>query len=107
MTVAVDNQTWCPAIELNETDTALILKAEVPGVERKHLNVRVNPESVLVSGNHPQAKRNEETEIIPSELHYGQLHCTIPITIPIQHDQARAELVDGVLTISIPKQEDR
>ena len=33
------NKTWCPAIELNETDKYLTLKAEIPGVEIKHLNI--------------------------------------------------------------------
>ena len=74
MTVAMNNEpTWCPAIEFTETDTALILKAEVPGVERKHLNIRVNPESVSITGVHPEAKHRVEKEIIPSELHYGRV----------------------------------
>lgn len=104
MTVAMNNEpTWCPAIEFTETDKTLVLKAEVPGVERKQLNVRVNPDSVVITGVHPQAKRSAEKEIIPSELHYGRLQCNVPINVPIHANQAQAELVDGVLTITIPK----
>lgn len=99
------DKTWCPAIEFNETDTDLILKAEVPGVERKHLNVRVKSESVSITGVHPEAKHNAEKEIIPSELHYGQLQCNVPIKVPIQPNRANAELINGVLTITIPKQD--
>ena len=108
MTVTANKEkTWCPAIEFNETDTSLILKAEVPGVERKHLNVRVKPESVSITGVHPEEEHSAEKEIIPSELHYGQLQCSVPIKVPIQPERAKAELIDGVLTVTIPKREDR
>ncbi|MGF1480760.1 MAG: Hsp20/alpha crystallin family protein [Cyanophyceae cyanobacterium] len=96
--------TWCPAIEFNETDTTLILKAEVPGVERKHLNVHVTSDSVSITGVHPQFKPTEK-EIIPSEFHYGRLQCHVPIEIPIQPEQAQAELINGVLIVIIPKRE--
>ena len=40
-------KTWCPAIEFNETDRELILKAEVPGVEAKDLDVQVSSVNTL------------------------------------------------------------
>lgn len=65
MIVAMSKEkTWCPAIEFNENDNALILKAEVPGVERKQLNVRVKPDSVVITRVHPKAKHSVEKEII-------------------------------------------
>ena len=70
------NKTWCPAIELNETNEELILKAEVPGVEIKHLNIHAETESISISGIHDQHKSTAEKEVIPSQLHYGQLQCS-------------------------------
>ena len=97
------NKTWCPAIELNETERNLILKAEIPGVEIKDLNISAEPESISISGIHNKHKSTTEQEVIPSELHYGQLECSIPLPQAIQVDQVRAELIDGVLTITMPK----
>ncbi|MBE9048430.1 Hsp20/alpha crystallin family protein [Pleurocapsales cyanobacterium LEGE 10410] len=97
------DQTWCPAIEFNETEKELILKAEIPGVEIKHLNINAEPESVSISGIHDHRKSSEETELIPSQLHYGTLDCNVPLPKPIQVDRVRAELIDGVLTITMPK----
>ncbi|MGF1478536.1 MAG: Hsp20/alpha crystallin family protein [Cyanophyceae cyanobacterium] len=103
MTVIINKEpTWCPAIEFSETDTALILKAEVPGVERKDLNVHVTSESVTITGVHPPAESIEQ-EIVPSEFHYGRLQCQVPVKVPVQPEQARAELINGVLTVNIPK----
>jgi hypothetical protein len=43
-----------------------------------------------------------ETELIPSQPHCGQLDCNIPLSAPIQVNHVRAELIDGVLTITMP-----
>ena len=97
------SKTWCPAIELNETDKYLTLKAEIPGVEIKHLNINANPESISISGIHDRHKSANEREVIPSELHYGQLDCSVPLPKAIQVNHVRAELIDGVLTVTMPK----
>ncbi len=97
------SKNWCPAIELNETNDNLILKAEVPGVEIHHLNIHAETESISISGIHDQHKSNAEKELIPSQLHYGQLQCNIPLPLKIQVEKVRAELVGGVLTITMPK----
>ncbi|MGF1540805.1 MAG: Hsp20/alpha crystallin family protein [Pleurocapsa sp.] len=97
------SKTWCPAVELNENDQELILKAEVPGVEIKHLNIHAEPESISIAGIHGRHQLDSEKELIPSQLHYGQLQCNIPLPVKIQVSQIRAELIDGVLTITMPK----
>ena len=97
--------TWCPAIEFNETEKDLILKAELPGVEIRHLNINAESESISISGNHPHHKLVKEKELIPSQLHYGKLDCNIDLPVKIEVDRVRAELVSGVLTITMPKAE--
>jgi HSP20 family protein len=97
------SKTWCPAIEFNETNEDLILKAEVPGVDIKHLNIHAEAESISISGIHDQHKLTAEKELMPSQLHYGQLQCSIPLPVKIQTEKVRAELVDGVLTVTMPK----
>lgn len=97
------DKTWCPAIEFNENDQELILKAEIPGVDIKHLNINAQPESIAISGSHPHHKLSNEKELIPSQLHYGNLDCNIALPVKIQVDRIQAELVDGVLTVTMPK----
>jgi HSP20 family protein len=97
------SKTWCPAIEFNETDRHLILKAEIPGVEIKHLNISAQPEFVSISGIHDHHMSSAEKELIPSQLHYGQLDCNVPLPEPIEIDHITAELIDGVLTVTLPK----
>lgn len=94
---------WCPAIEFNETHRDLILKAEIPGVEIKHLSIHAEAESISISGIHDHQTPSAEKELIPSQLHYGQLQCNVPLPEKIQVNHVRAELINGVLTITMPK----
>ena len=95
--------TWCPAIELNETDRDLILKADLPGVEIRHLNLNAESESISISGDRSHHKLTNEQELMPSQLHYGKLNCNIDLPVKIQVGHVRAELVSGVLTVTMPK----
>ena len=97
------SQTWCPAIEFNESNEELILKAEVSGVAIEHLKIHAETESISISGIHDHHKSTEEKELISSQLHYGQLQCNVPLPTKIQVERVRAELIDGVLTITMPK----
>jgi HSP20 family protein len=101
--MTVSDKVWCPAIELNETDNYLIAKVEVPGVRIQELKIHAERTSLSIGGVHPKQNRQYQTELIPSQLHYGNLECTIPLPVPIQVDRVAAELIAGVLTITMPK----
>ena len=98
-----EDKTWCPAIEFNETDRDLVLKAELPGVEIKDLNISAEPKSVAISGIHNHRTLLTEKELIPSQLHYGQVECDVDLPVKIQVNRVKAELIQGVLTITMPK----
>jgi HSP20 family molecular chaperone IbpA len=49
-----------PAIELSETESDIVLKAQVPGLEAKDLEVEVSEDSISISGEHKQEERKEE-----------------------------------------------
>ncbi|MBD2576999.1 Hsp20/alpha crystallin family protein [Oscillatoria sp. FACHB-1406] len=98
-----DNQVWCPALEVKETSTHLILKAEIPGLKVKDLEIQIERDVLSISGEHHKHNQPSEQELFPSELHYGELKCDFPLPVPVQKDSVRAELVDGILTLMMPK----
>lgn len=97
------NKTWCPNIEFNETDEELILKAELPGVKIEDLMINAKVSSVSISGICDPDKSTDEKEVIPSQFHYGQIKCNTPLPVAIKPEKATAELIDGVLTVTMPK----
>jgi hypothetical protein len=83
----------------------------IPSVELEYRGVAYRPQETLnininnvefVPGIFEQNIK-AKTELIPSQLHCGKLDCNIPLPEPIQVNHVRAELIDGVLTITMPK----
>lgn len=99
----LENVLWEPAIELKETDTDLILKAVVPGIEAKELDVHVSENAVSIAGEHREEKRTEEKGCFRSELQYGQFQRTVPLPVSVNHEQVKADFKHGILTLTLPK----
>lgn len=66
-------------------------------------NIKAEPESISISGIQDHHQPLTETELISSRLHCGQLDCHIPFPEFIQVNHVRVELIDGVLTITMPE----
>lgn len=96
---------WAPAIELKETDTEIVLKAEVPGVDANDLDIQVSEDAVSIAGTHREEKRSEDKGIYRSELRYGQFQRVVPLPTTVNHQQAKANFKDGILTLTLPKVE--
>ncbi|MBD2041320.1 Hsp20/alpha crystallin family protein [Microcoleus sp. FACHB-672] len=94
---------WAPAIELQNTETALILRAEVPGVEAKDLDVRVSRQAVEISGQYQQ-KQTDNQGRYRTEFRYGNFQRVIQLPMPVLNEQLQAELKDGILTLTLPKE---
>lgn len=97
----VAQTTWKPAVELQDTEDNLILRAEIPGVEGKDLDIRVTREAVAISGEH----RYEKTEAggFRTEFRYGKFQRVIALPVAVQNDQVQAEFKNGILTLTLPK----
>jgi HSP20 family protein len=94
---------WMPAIELQETETDMILKAQLPGIKPEELDIQVSENAVFLSGEHQEQKKTDEKGIFRSEFHYGQFKRVVPLPIAIQREQVKAEMVAGLLTLTMPK----
>jgi HSP20 family protein len=95
--------TWQPAIELQDTEENVILRAEIPGIEGKDLDVRVTREAVAITGEHRYEKKAEEKGFFRSEFRYGKFGRVIPLPVAVQNDQVKADFTNGILTLTLPK----
>jgi HSP20 family protein len=94
---------WTPAIELQETETELLLKAQLPGIKPEELDIQVSENAVFLSGEHQEEIKTEEQGIFRSEFHYGQFKRVIPLPTSIQREQVKAEMSAGLLTLTMLK----
>jgi HSP20 family protein len=98
--------TFMPSAEMEETDEAINLKLEVPGLEAKDLDVQVTETSVAIKGERKSEKTVEEKGMVRSEFHYGRFERVIPLPTHIQTDKVQAEYKNGILTLTLPKSEE-
>jgi HSP20 family protein len=94
-----------PAAELQETEEAIHLKLELPGIESKDLDIQVTEKAVHVSGERKQESKSEEKGVTKTEFHYGKFERLIPLPAQIQNTKVTAEYKDGILNLRLPKLE--
>ncbi|AFY46490.1 molecular chaperone (small heat shock protein) [Nostoc sp. PCC 7524] len=96
---------FIPAAELEETDDAVHLRLEVPGLESKDINVEATPEFIVINGERKTETKTEEGGMTRSEFRYGRFHREIPLPCQIQNDKVQAEYKNGILRLTMPKAE--
>jgi HSP20 family protein len=101
-----DTTSFIPAAEIEETEQALHLKLEVPGLEPQELNVEANADAVSISGERKSENRTEENGMVRSEFRYGKFQRVIPLPTRIQNNNVQAEYKDGILHLTLPKTEE-
>lgn len=99
---------WTPAVEIEEQDNELVLKAAIPGIDVKALDVEVSEDRVTISGEHQSESKTEEKDknYFHSEFHYGKFERVIPLPMPVKTDEIKSDFTKGVLTLTLPKMED-
>ena len=95
-----------PAAELTETEDALHLKLEVPGLEAKDLDVQVMADRVAISGERKEETKSEENGRTRSEFCYGKFARVISLPAKIQNTNVTAEYKDGILNLTLPLSEE-
>lgn len=96
---------WQPAIEVQDADDYVILRAEIPGIEAKDLDVRVTREAVSLSGEHRYEQKTAAKGFFRSEFRYGKFGRVIALPVAVQNDQVKADFANGILTLTLPKVE--
>ena len=92
-----------PAAELSETEDALHLRLELPGIEAKDVDIEVTANAVKVIAE----RKNEQKQDTRSEFYYGKYERLIPLKARIQNTNVTAEYKDGILNLTLPKAEEK
>ena len=95
--------TWMPAMELADTGDNFVLKAQLPGIDPKDVDVQVTPEAISISGERRYENTEEKSGYVRSEFCYSKFHRVVPLPAHIQNDSVQAEYKDGILMLTLPK----
>jgi len=96
---------WIPRVDVNETDQAVTIDIELPGIDKKDVKVEVRDNMLTISGERRSEKKTEDENCCIAERHYGKFERTFSLTDSVDANNISAKYKDGVLTIALPKTE--
>ena len=96
---------WAPSVDIFETDNELVLKADVPGVDEKEIDIRIENGTLLLKGERKFERDEKNKGFHRLERSYGSFvrYFTVPETVDT--DNVKADFKQGVLTVVLPKKE--
>jgi HSP20 family protein len=94
------------AVDMYETDEAVIVKSAVPGLESEDLDINITGDTLTIKGESREEEEIEEENYFCRERRYGAFSRSLTIPVSIVPDEAEAEIEDGVLTLTLPKAEE-
>lgn len=93
-----------PAIDVSETESAYLVKAELPGVSRDGLDVTINDGVLTINAERNEEKKEEkEGRLIRQERYYGKFVRSLRLGSDVDESKVEARYEDGVLHLSLPK----
>jgi HSP20 family protein len=98
--------TWTPPVDIYETETSIILKAELPGVRLEHIDLQVTDNTLILRGERRLEKNVKEEHYHRIERVYGAFYRAFTLPTAVRRDQIKASLRDGILEVVVPKAED-
>lgn len=103
--IAFEDTEWMPAFDMSETDKELIVKGEVPGMDKKDINITVSDGMLTIRGEKKHEKKEENEHYHRVERRYGAFSRTIRLPHEVEADKVDATYKEGVLSIRLPKSE--
>lgn len=97
------NGAWSPAIDIRDKKDRLVVKAELPGIEKKDLSVKVDGDTLTIKRESKKEQEAKEKDYYYTERSYGSFSRTVSLPTAVQKQETKASYKDGILTVELPK----
>lgn len=97
---------WLPAADMTESEDSVFIKAELPGIEEKDMELNIRGNILTIRGEKKHVKEDKTENHYLGDRYYGSFRRTFQLPADIDPDKAAASFDKGVLKISVPKVEE-
>lgn len=94
---------WAPKVDVSETKDAVVVKAEIPGVEQKDINVSLQDQVLTIKGEKHHEKEEKDEKYHRVERSWGAFTRSFRMPVAVAGDKVSATFKDGMLTVTLPK----
>jgi HSP20 family protein len=103
---AMSTTEWNPSVDIFENENEIVVKAELPGMNAKDIDVRIENNVLMLKGERRFEKETKEENYHRVEREYGSFSRSFSLPMAVREDKVTAEYKDGVLKIVLPKKEE-
>jgi HSP20 family protein len=101
--VARGESHWIPNTDVYATDTGLVIKVELAGLRREDLELTVDGQRLVISGQRHDGSRGARCKFMVMEINYGPFECVIEVPAAYDLSQAKAAYQNGFLRVDVPQ----
>jgi HSP20 family protein len=97
------SSSWTPSVDIYETEHHLVMTAEIPGIDEKDIEIKIEDSTLTLKGERKFEKETKEENYHRIERAYGSFYRSFSLPPYIDQDKIEAEHENGVLKITMPK----
>ena len=101
----MNHDQWMPSIDVYENDTEIVVRAEVPGMDKKDIEITLTDGLLTLKGERKTDHEEKDEKVYMTETRYGSFCRTLRLPNDVKTDQVDANYKNGILKIVLPKQE--
>lgn len=96
---------WAPSLDMSETKDNFVVKAEVPGIDAKDIDISLTGDVLSIKGEKKQEKEEKEEGYHLIERNYGSFSRSVRLPAEVESGKIKASYKNGILSITLPKSE--
>ncbi len=105
--VATRQNTFAPSIDISETEKQFIIDVEVPGINKKDIDLNIENDMLTISGERSFEKEEEGKQYHRVESHYGTFNRSFRLPDNVDSETIKATYKNGILNITVDKSEEK
>jgi len=96
---------WAPSLDISETRDNFVVKAEVPGIDAKDIDISLTGDVLTIKGEKKQEREEKEEDYHLVERSYGSYSRSVRLPAEVESNKIKASYKNGILNITLPKSE--
>jgi len=92
-----------PAINVSQKPDALLVQAELPGIDPKQLEITIENDTLTIAGERPAPRESDDISYHRREREWGKFRRSFSLPVRVDAGEVEARYVDGILTVTLPK----
>jgi HSP20 family protein len=96
---------WAPSLDVSETKNNFVVKAEIPGMDAKDINISLTGDLLTIKGEKKQEREEKEEDYHLVERSYGAFSRSVRLPTEVESGKIEASYKNGILKIRLPKSE--